>query len=324
MSKSITVSSVAYVHTEDVDAEKRVDAGRINAAMELAVRRAIAALENQTGSYTEFQRANIQTLFRSMLATHGLIRKVLSAGYENPESIDALALTRVVLEGLYTLCVMFDNPSWVDVYLKDGWKKAYVRFLLEAEETKNLRRFEEFTSRTAPANLEWQRRFLDISDAQVATIENEELATPMPDGLAKQTIPRFPAPSAAINALPKGSKRRMLERFYPEYVFLCSFAHGLPDALLFKRMFSKNDRIAGPFDEGELKETFHRQVEQPAYLLSLMSLMQGSAEVSSLYPADVELSVAVVKAWDEVSRGSLLGRAIWNIRTKEILGIVEP
>jgi len=45
--------------------------------------------------------------------------------------------------------------------------------------------------------------------------------------------------------LTKGSdKRRMLERLYPEYVFLCSFAHGHPDALLFKMMFNKNARVS--------------------------------------------------------------------------------
>ena len=33
MSKSITVSSVAYVHTDDVDPEKHINAGPVNDAM---------------------------------------------------------------------------------------------------------------------------------------------------------------------------------------------------------------------------------------------------------------------------------------------------
>ena len=79
----------------------------------------------------------------------------------------------------------------------------------------------------------------------------------MPAGVAKADIPRFPTPSPVINKLTKGSdKRKMFERLYPEYVFLCSFAHGLPDALLFKMMFNKNARVPKQFDDETLKDTF--------------------------------------------------------------------
>lgn len=61
MSKSITVSSVAYVHTDDVDPEKHISAIPINEAMNVALVRAINALENPTGAYTDFQRATMQT-----------------------------------------------------------------------------------------------------------------------------------------------------------------------------------------------------------------------------------------------------------------------
>lgn len=324
MSKSITVSSCAYIQTDDIDPERHVNAGPINDAMEAAVRWAIAALENPTRAYTDFHRANIQTVFSSMLSTHGLIRKVLAAGWQNPESIDALALARVPLEGLYTLCIMFEDPFWVDTYLRDGGKKQYVRFLLEAEEVKNLARYHEFCKKTAPRNLDFLRRHIGITDAQVATINHKQLGIAMPAGMAKADIPQFPTPSPVINKLTKGSdKRKMLERLYPEYVFLCSFAHGLPDALLFKMMFNKNARVPKMFDDDTLKDTFHRQVEQPAYITSLISLVQGAAELTTLYPADVNLMAAVVKAWDEMSNGHLLGKAIWNIRTKKLLGILD-
>ena len=98
----ITVSSCAYIHTEDVDPEARIKAGPVNDAMEIAVRRAVAALEEPANGYSDFHRNHIQTIFPSMLSTHRLIRKVLDAGYDNPEAIDALALARLPLESLYT------------------------------------------------------------------------------------------------------------------------------------------------------------------------------------------------------------------------------
>ena len=66
----------------------------MNAAMEAAVTCAIAALQNHRDGYTEFQRKTIQTVYLSMLSTHRLIPKVLAAGWQDPESIDALTLAR--------------------------------------------------------------------------------------------------------------------------------------------------------------------------------------------------------------------------------------
>src|SRR5712691_10898932 len=98
-----------------------VDIARSVSAMELAVARAVAALENTAGAYSDFHRANMQTVLRSMLSTHRAIRKVLGWGEEDPMSVDALALARLPLEGLYTICLMTEDASWVDCYLKDGW-----------------------------------------------------------------------------------------------------------------------------------------------------------------------------------------------------------
>ena len=44
---------------------------------------------------------------------------------------------------------------------------------------------------------------------------------------------------------------------------------------------------------------------------------------TTLYPGDVNLMAAVVKVWDELSKGHLLGKAIWNIRKKKLLGILD-
>ena len=49
MSKSITVSSCAYVHCDDVDPEKHISAKPINEAMDVAIR-AANALENPSGN----------------------------------------------------------------------------------------------------------------------------------------------------------------------------------------------------------------------------------------------------------------------------------
>lgn len=78
----ITVSSVAYVHTEDVDVEQHVNAGPITEAMDVCVARAQTALDAPAGQYSEFHRANMQNVFMSMQSTHHAIRKILKWGDE--------------------------------------------------------------------------------------------------------------------------------------------------------------------------------------------------------------------------------------------------
>lgn len=126
----IRVSNVAYVHTEDVDVEKHIDAKPITTAMDVAVARALDALDTPTDGYSDFHRANIQNVFVSMQSTQRAIRKILGWGDDDPIAIDALALARLPLEGLYTLCLMFESPHWVDDYLRDGWRKQYEKYLI--------------------------------------------------------------------------------------------------------------------------------------------------------------------------------------------------
>ena len=239
-------------------------------------------------------------------------------------SVDALALARLPLESLYNMCMFTEGPEWVDHYVRDGWKKQYEHFLLQREETKNLKRYDEFSNKTGPHHLGMVAQMLGITKEQIATVEHEELGTAMPAGMAKDEISQFPTPGKAINRIAKGcDKRRMLERLFPEYVFLCSFAHGLPDANLFKMMFNKDSRFRNFWSDDKLKNTFQKQVAQRAYTTSLISLVQSAAELTTLYPGDVELKAGVTKAWQEISRDSLLGKAVWNIRTKKLLGVLD-
>ncbi len=258
-----------------------------------------------------------------MKATHATIRLVLKEGADNPQSVDALAVARVSLEGLYTLCLLFEKPRWVDIYLKDGWKKQYVHFLLQREETQKLPRFDEFSKTIAPQNLEMQRRVLGVTAAEQHSIDLEEMGTPLPKGMAAAPIQRFPSPSGVINKLPKdGDKRRMLERLYPEYVYLCTFAHGLPDANFLKQMFNKDSAVRRMFDEKTLSDTFQREIAERAFQISVISIAQSTAELTALYPKNVDLIAATITAWKEMSDAGLLGRTVWALRTKSLLGIL--
>jgi hypothetical protein len=189
---NITVSSAAYVHDKDVDVDKKVDARLLDEKTNLCVERAVKAPETDLPGYTELHRVNMSCIITSMQATHRALKKVLGSGPDNPESVDGMVLARVNLEGLYSLSLMFESAAYVDCYLQDGWRKMYVKFILQREETKNLSRFDEYSQKIAPANLTGLRGLFGMTEIQQQTIDHEQLGTPSPPGTKPVAIPRFP------------------------------------------------------------------------------------------------------------------------------------
>ena len=318
----IKVASSAWTHTDDIDPDKHLDATAIDDAKNAAVAAALGALRNATGRYTAFHCANIQTTLESATATHRGIREVLGWGHNDPASVDALALARLPLEALYNICLFTENADWVDVYVRDGWKKQYVQHLLQELETQSLDRFTHATA-TARRRLTALGDLVGIKAAQVATIEREHLGKEMPTGLEEEQIPRFPTPGVVLQELPDGDKRTMLERLYFEYIFLCSFVHGLTDANLFKTMFNQQIELNIVKEKDEMGKVFYKEVALRAYTTSLLSIIQAATEVTALYPHDVELKAKVTTAWMEMSQDSLLGKVVWELRTRTMLGILE-
>ena len=76
------------------------------------------------------------------------------------------------LETLYSVCLITQDSTAATDYVRNFWKDNYVRFLFEREETRNLSRF-------------------DKTDDEKATVEFEELGTPLPAGVKLTKIKRF-------------------------------------------------------------------------------------------------------------------------------------
>ena len=323
MSNPLVVSRIAFSHTNDIDPNHHIDSNQIDAAMRVAVTRAIDALDSPAGVYGELQRANMQNCLHSVLATHSNIRMLLKQGEEKPMSVDGLALARISLEHLYNMCLFTESADWVDIYLRDGWKKQYIGFLLQRQETRNLDRFQAYSEEEAPSALDTLANIVGITPEQIATIDQEQLGISIPEGMPESRSPRFPTPTQAIRKLSEGPKRKMLERLYPEYVFLCSFVHGLPPANLFKFMFNSHSGVRQIWSENQLSLTFHKEVAARAYAVSVLSIVQSAAEITVLYPNEIGLIAGATEAWQELSKHFLLGRAIWSLRTRELLRALD-
>lgn len=319
---AIAVFEIAYRHTTDIDPERTVEAPRLESLANVCVARAKRALESGPSGYSDVQRFVLAEILTSMQITHRTITTLLRHRADQPESVDVLAVARVQLEGLYAFCLMMEDPLYVDMYLKDGWKKRYIQFLLEREEHSSLPRFHEFLNTVAPENLRAGRDLYGITENQQLTIDNEELGTPLPPGVTPQKLGSFPTPGRAIRRIAAGDRRRMLERLYPEYVELSSFTHGLPHANLLKGLLDERSLHRTLFTREQAKDTSVKDVTERAFLLSVLSIVQCAAELTVRCASDVDLLAALIGAWQYFSEDSLLGRAIWAIRTKKLLGVI--
>src|ERR1019366_8568043 len=321
---AIRVSDCAHAHTTDIDPELKLDSKEWDRMANVCVSRATTAMSRDAPGYSELQRHQIEDIFNSMMATHRTIRRVLDAADAiEPETVDVLALVRLQLEGLYSVCLMLEDPKYVDHYMQDHWRKQYVGYLIIREETRALPRWAEFhMSVDEMRRLVILRGVLGVSAAQQFTVDFEELGTPIPSGFAAEKIPRFPTPATAIKCIKAGNRRAMLERLYLKYVELCSFSHGLGQANLMKIMFDKRSPYHPHLSESEISERYRHDIVSEAYTMSLMGIAQSTAELISIYPGDLEILEAAHKAWTQLAVAHLLTKAVWEIRTRKLLGVI--
>src|SRR5262249_32761270 len=153
--------------------------------------RATDALKVPAGGYTQLQSEQISDIFYSMSSTHRTIRRLLDVDKPiDPESVDTLPLARLQLECLYAVCLMFEDPKYITRYLQEDWKKRYVQYLLMKEETQNIPRAQQYFQSGEPLQqINQLGDALGITAAQRATVELDELGTPLPTGIRADRIP---------------------------------------------------------------------------------------------------------------------------------------
>lgn len=324
--KTLTVKSVQYVHTADIDPEATKAGGDAwEGFVNICVTAAEEALETPPNGYSPYQRNSLSDIFTSMKATHRGIRHLVKLGDGKPESVDALVLARLQLEGLYTSCLLVEKPENVDRFTHEAWKRQYIRWLLDSGETQNLPRFRGGEDKEYD-RLIFMMKIWNVSEDEKLTIEYQECEAGFPPGFSPKFIGHFPTPGAVISEIAAGTKRTMLERLYLEYQDLCAYAHGRPVAGFGKSIFDERSPLRTQFmqlwGEENLHDEYRQRILGAAQIYSLLSVAQATAELTTLYPTNVDLLAAATKAWNELRNSHLLVNAVWNIRTKALLGVI--
>ena len=306
-----------YAHrlTSDIDPTAEVKVDTLDGLLNRCTVRATEALKGAASGYSESDRDEISLIFEATQSTHKSIRMLLKQRLK-PTSLDALLLARAQLESIFTICLMLEDPKWVGVYVKDGWKKLYKRFLLEKEEATHLPRMSKPHNKLMAPYIAALQQLSGVTEEEKGTIEEEELGIALPPGIVRANIKRFPTPRGVIQEINEDDRKAMLIRLYADYGHLSSYAHVLPEATNIKASFGKyRDRLSTTQKE----DMFQKEISGPSLYLSYLSVIQSASELTCLYPGDIELSATVTEGWNLLTKYSLLGKVIWEIRAKALL-----
>jgi hypothetical protein len=318
-----TVRTIKHVLTRDVDVSQIVDVKTIDAHVYTCLETAQNAIDKQPlPGFPDAERAHIWSLIGCLSYSHKSIRKLL-VGEQSSSAVDALAVARLQIESLYTLCYLLQSPENVQLFLKNGWKKKYIRFLLHREEHVNFRRFDDFYT-TGFELLGKLQGVSFVSDEERRKIEYDQLGHPFGPLPQLADIPPFPTPGRIIQRITDASQRAMLDRMYPEYEYLCSFAHGDAESVFFRTISDLRSRFRGLFSTSEMENFYQTGVLEPPVMYSVLSAVQVATEVAALYPTDIELHAETAKAWTLLTAGSLIAVPAWEIRAKQVLGAIGP
>jgi hypothetical protein len=256
-----------------------------------------------------------------MRHAHRAVRELLKHEGREPLAVNVMPLVRAQVETLYAICLVIEQPSALDDYLKDGWKKLFIRHIAMRQECSSLPRVVEGLA-TVDKWIDQLQIASGVSDAERRTIEADELGFPLPTGVVAAKIAPFPTPKRVIRRIVDPDRRRMLMRLYPEYSFLCGFVHFSPASVILTGLLDPRQPFRGMFTSGQIEEMFQKEIAGPAMWLDVMSIAQCCSELLEIYPNNIELARCCAEAWMPLSENTFIGRVIWKLRTRKLLGAI--
>ncbi len=315
------VQKVAHVIEHDVDISQSYDVKTLDEHVYACISLSRTAIEaGRLGEYGDYEKGHIWNFIDGMRHSHKSIRKLL-AGEQSASAVDALAIARLQLENLFTVCFLLQSVDNVRLFLKNSWKKKYVRFLLHRAEHIRLPRFNDYEQRAAPDTLDKLQRVSFVTDEERRTIEFQQLggvSAPSP----MVPIKGFPTPALVVKKITNPDQKQMLARLNSEYEFLCTFAHGESDSVVFRTFADKRSFVHSMRTTTEIEKFYQEHVLEPPVLYSALSSVLVATEIAAAFPSDIELRAKLITAWNFLVNGSLLAVCPWQVRARKVLGVL--
>jgi hypothetical protein len=318
----LSVKDIKHVLTTDINVSDGMEVTELDELIRLCVFSARnAMIAAPLSGFSSFEIQQLTQMLENLLHSHESIRRLLR-GPQSACAVDASAVARLQVETRYTFCFLLEDAGHVRLFLKSGWKKKYIRFLLYREELARLPRFHSYYNGQGMATITALQHRSFVSDEERRTIDIEQLGPPFGPQPQLVQIPPFPTPMKVIEQIRDVNQKEMLKRLYPEYQHLCSFAHGDAEASLFRAVSDPHSPVQDLLSSAQIEDFYQRQVLEMPVLYSAISSIQAATEVAAIYTADVDLFAKLARAWSQLLRFTLFAAPVYEIRAKSILGVI--
>lgn len=338
-----------YQHSEDI-IEDVTDISKLNELITTAMNRAVDSVDKlnladlTSLAVTKNDLACLETLFddfrmvttlllKSFISTHTSIIHILRLGNENGNKdktvmqygADAMSLVREQIEKVFVISLLCDEPiKWIEVYMKDEWRRAYEYQLNFKAETENLSRFAEFYKNDFSAQVEKGKRVFGISDGEQEAIEFKfnNPDTKLPAHLKDHSIKRFPTPGEFKKEIQEqnANTKECLKRWHWEYKFFCGFNHA---GFTKNRFLLMSDRrFSSWFEQSKKEEIYEEKILFTSLWTSYTAFAAATTEILKFLPNELEVKVALIELWKILEERSLIAKAIWNIRSKNFFPLI--
>jgi hypothetical protein len=316
------VQKIAHVINQDLDITQSYDVKQVDEHLYTCISQCRDSLvTRKLPRYDEFESGHIWSIIGGMKDTHRSIRKLLM-GEQSASAVDALALARVQLENLFTICFMLQSAENVRLHMKNAWKKTYIRFLLHRAEHIHLPRFDEYYNKTALEIVDMLQSPSFVTDDERRTIELQQIASHAGVNEALVPIKGFPTPAKVVKKINEPSLRQMLARLNAEYEYLCSFTHGEGEAIMFRAWADPRSAVHQTHTTSTIEKFYQEHVLEPPVIYSALSGILVATEIAAAIPSDVELRASLIKAWSFLTRSNLMVVSAWESRAKGLLGVI--
>jgi hypothetical protein len=272
--------------------------------------------------------------------THYSIRVLVATAIRReyyPLVADALSLAREQVEKIFIIASLLSNPNTAfKQYWRNSWKVEYEKLLLDGEEHKENKRFEEFLKTSSPKRLERMRRDPVLKNILVSRYAKRVLNYFWNNPYGKNPpwfkIPtnknkpknvfgyvrdyfEFATPGRGLKNFQDVKLRRFLSRWHKEYGALSQYTHVTMRKIAFAEMLKAKDMASQPRIREFAIEQAMRAINT-SYTAVASACLIVVNEVARDYGAKTETR----ELWETLIGFSLFSKALWSMYAKEALG----
>src|ERR1700722_1197763 len=133
-STTISVRNCISSIDADIDLAAKWNALDADASINRCIAAATESLKTDPPRLEFGKRVHLHQILTSMKHAHRAVRELLRHEGKEPLAVNVMPLVRAQVETLYAICLVIEQPAALSDYLKDGWKKLFIRHIAVREE----------------------------------------------------------------------------------------------------------------------------------------------------------------------------------------------